>query len=338
MSPPSVTVLVPTYNRAALLGDALQSILQQTFTDFEVVVIDDGSHDATGDVLASFADSRLRALRQTHKGISAAMNAGLRAARGRYIARLDSDDLWQPHLLATLVPVLESRPDVGVVYARADAIEDGRVVPHLQGMPPRFPEDSLRSLVYDDCTCNIALLARRECFDDAGPYDESLLANEDWDMWLRVARQWRFVFIDQVVARIRWHPGNLTGLQSRHLLAVLSSRRVPLDKAFAAPALPPQVAAMRSLAYANVHLFCGLRLWQAGQRRAAMEEFRQLLRSSDRPVVAILRIAWRVVVHPVLDRSPQGRAISGQLARLYRYIGLPFADGATVTGGAGPGD
>lgn len=321
MPTPTVTVLVPTYNRAALLGEALRSILQQTFTDFEVVVVDDGSDDATGDILATFSDPRLRTLRQAHRGISVAMNAGLGAARGRYVARLDSDDLWQPHLLATLVPVLESRPEIGVVYAQADALEDGRVVPHIQGLPLRFPEDSLRSLVYDDCTCNIALLARRECFDRAGPYDDSLMANEDWDMWLRVARHSQFAFVDQVVARIRWHPGNLTGLGSRHLDQVLASRTIPLDKVFAAPDLPPQVVAMRSSAYANVHLFRGLRWWQAGHRRAAIQEFRHLVRLSDRPALAVLRIAWRAVLQPVLERFPQGRSITGYVARLYRHAG-----------------
>jgi len=321
MTTPTVSVLVPTYNRAPLIGDALQSILQQTFTDFEVVVVDDGSTDTTSDVLDTFTDPRVRTLRLTHRGISGTMNAGLRSARGRYIARLDSDDLWQPHLLATLVPVLESRPEIAVVYGQADAIENGCVIPHLQGLPLRFPDDSLRSLVYDDCTCNIALLARRECFDRAGPYDESLIANEDWDMWLRVARHARFLFVDQVVARVRWHPGNLTGLRSAHLPAVLAARTVPLDKVFAAEDLPPQVRAMRAVAYANVHLFCGLRLWHAGARRAAVRQFWQMIRLSDRPAVAVLRIMWRALVQPALERSRSGRRLTRYVATVYRRVG-----------------
>jgi glycosyltransferase involved in cell wall biosynthesis len=270
MNYPMVTVLVPTYNRAAFINDAIHTILAQTFTDFEIVVIDDGSNDETTDVLATFNDSRLRVLRQSHRGISAAMNAGLADARGRYISRLDSDDLWQPELLATLVPVLEAQPDVGVVYAQADALDHGVPVHHLQGLPLRYPDDSLRSLVYDDCTCNIALLARRECFERAGPYDEGLIANEDWDMWLRVARHYRFVFIERVLARIRWHSGNLTGPTSSRLTDVLASRSVPLDKLFASPDLPVEIEAMRSIAYENVSLFRLLRWQQAGDRRAAL--------------------------------------------------------------------
>lgn len=325
MPTPTVTVLVPTYNRAALLGEAIHSILQQTFSDFEIVVIDDGSTDATGSVLAALDDPRVRAIHQDHHGICAALNAGLRAARGKYVARLDSDDLWQPDLLATLVPVLDSRPEVGVAYAQADALDEGVVVPHIQGLPLRFPDDSLLSLVYDDCTCNIALLARRECLELAGPYDETLIANEDWDLWLRVARHCRFACVERVVARIRWHAGNLTGTGSTQLSRVLASRTVPLDKLFANPDLPPQVRAMRSTAYANVHLFGGLRWWQAGNRGAAMKEFRLVLHHSERPVLAALRIAWRVGLVPVLNRWPQGRRLAKRVASTYRRLGAPPA-------------
>ena len=321
MNRPTVTVLVPAYNRAAFVGEALRSIFAQTFADFEVVVIDDGSDDGTSGVLADVSDARLRVLHQAHRGISAAMNAGLAAARGRYIARLDSDDLWQPDLLATLVPVLDAQPDVGVAYARADALDHGVVVPHLQGLPLRFPDDSLRSLVYDDCTCNIALLARCECFERAGPYDETLIANEDWDMWLRVARHFRFAFVDRVVARVRWHEGNLTGLNSARLSEVLGSRTVPLDKLFAQADLPAPVAALRMTAYANVHLFAGLRWWQAGRYRAALGAFRHVLQRSDRPAVTAVRIVWRAGIRPRLDRWRLGRALVAHVAGAYRRLG-----------------
>jgi glycosyltransferase involved in cell wall biosynthesis len=318
---PTVTVLVPTWNRAELIGEAIRSILVQTFTDFEVIVVDDGSTDATADALARLSDSRLRVLHRDHRGISAAMNAGLSLARGRYIARLDSDDVWRPDLLGTLVPLLDSQPEIDVVYAQADALDHGVVVGHLQGMPLRFPDDSLRSLVYDDCTCNVALVARRACLDRAGPYDETLIANEDWDMWLRVARQSRFAFCDQVLARIRWHPGNLTGLESPQLAQVLASRMAPLDKLFAQPDLPESVVALRSTAYANVHLFNGLRWLQAGYHRAALKEFLQVVRHSDRPVLATARVVWRAAIRPPLERWPHGRAVAKRVAAFYRRLG-----------------
>jgi hypothetical protein len=136
-------------------------------------------------------------------------------------------------------------------------------------------------------------VARRECLERAGPYDESLIANEDWDMWLRVARYCRFAFVEEVLARIRWHAGNLTGRRSTQLSQVLTSRTAPLDKLFADPSLPAHVRQLRSTAYANVHLYRGLRYLNAGDRRAASAEFRQVLRNSERPLLALLRIVWR---------------------------------------------
>src|SRR5262249_10455091 len=203
---PAVTVIVPTRNRARYLGEAVGSVLAQTLVDLGLVVVDDGSTDSTRDLVGAIGDPRLRYLYQPPSGIGAALNRGLRSARGRYVARLDSDDVWRPDMLETLVPILESRADVGVAYARGQAMDgDGHRLPNVQGIPERFPGDSLRSLLYDDGTCNVALLARRECFERAGFYDEDLVASEDWDMWLRVARHYRFAFVDKVVTDIRWH-------------------------------------------------------------------------------------------------------------------------------------
>jgi len=111
MNTPKVSVIVPTYNRASLLGTAIESVLAQTFRDLEVVVVDDGSSDATEALVRHYeaADARVRYLAQQHRGISAAMNTGIRASRGQYIARVDSDDQWLPQLLETAVGT--ERPD-----------------------------------------------------------------------------------------------------------------------------------------------------------------------------------------------------------------------------------
>src|SRR5215470_8377417 len=110
MSPPRVTVIIPTFNRVAYLGEAIRSVLTQTSTDFELIVVDDGSTDGTSAMLNSTHDPRLRCQRQSHRGISAAMNAGIRAAQGVYLARLDSDDVWRPEMLQTATALLDARP------------------------------------------------------------------------------------------------------------------------------------------------------------------------------------------------------------------------------------
>ena len=147
---PKLTVIIPTHNRARYLDQAIRSALGQTYGDFELIVVDDGSTDTTVELVGAYRDRRLRYLSQPHRGISAAVNLGIRSARGCYIARLDSDDLWFPDMLATLVPVLDAEPEIGVVYGRGQGIDHaGRRLPHTLGLPERFPGDSLRSLLYD---------------------------------------------------------------------------------------------------------------------------------------------------------------------------------------------
>ena len=182
---PRVSVIMPAYNRERFVGEAVGSVLEQTMGDLELIVVDDGSQDATVRAAGAAGDPRVIVLRQPHAGISAAMNRGLSVARGALIARLDSDDMWLPDMLERTVGTLDSRSDVDVVYGRGRAMdEDGAPLPSIWGDPPRFSDDFFASLLYTDCACNVTVVARRECFVESR-YDESLSTSEDLDMWVR---------------------------------------------------------------------------------------------------------------------------------------------------------
>jgi glycosyltransferase involved in cell wall biosynthesis len=324
-SAPTVTVIIPSYNRSNFLGEAVASVLSQIFEDFELIVVDDGSTDETPELMRAISDPRVRYLPRSHRGISASLNAGLHAARGKYVARLDSDDLWLPDMLSTLVGVLEAKPEIGVAYGSAQEIDAaGLLQPRKLGRAEYFPDDSLRSLIYDDCTCNIALVARSEAMARAGYYDETLIANEDWDMWLRVAQFARFLFVDKVLARFRIHSGNLTGLASAHFAAMLESRTVPLDKLFVSAELSPSIRGMKPFAYENVYLFRAQQWLGKGDRRRALSEFKCAARVSGRPLTTTLRMVWFALVAPMLKRSAPGRYFISALAdsRRRRRSGL----------------
>jgi glycosyltransferase involved in cell wall biosynthesis len=286
---------------------AIESVLAQTFRDFELIVVDDGSTDGTLRALAAVSDPRLRIVRAEHRGISATMNTGMRAARGRYVARLDSDDLWLPELLATQVAALTARPDVGAVYARAQRLEDGKPTPHVLGIAPRLPEDSLRSMLHGDFTCNITVVARRECIERAGLYDESFETSEDWDLWLRVARSCSFVFTDRMLAYFRRHSGNITNPRSPRFRAALEARVRVLDKAFADRDLPAEARALESLAYRNIHTDIGLQLLGARDYRGALSAFGRAIRVGPNWLESIARIAWFVVNWEFLSKRAWGR-------------------------------
>ena len=307
---PLVTVLMPAWNRERFVREAVDSVLAQTFADFELLVIDDGSTDATAAIVAAVVDPRVRCLREPHRGIGAAMNAGLRAARGRYVARLDSDDVWLPELLATQVAILEARPEAGVAYARAQGMEaDGALTAHVWGMAPRWPDDHLRSMLWGDFTCNITTVARRELLERIGGFDETLIAGEDWDLWLRIAKHARFAFTDRVLARFRWHADNLTGPGSTLRDRPLVERFRVLDKFFATPDLPPGLLALRAVAYRNVYVGTGLLRLGRRDHAAALRDFGRALACGTNPITTLGRIGWFVLDWNYLSRRAWGRRL-----------------------------
>jgi glycosyltransferase involved in cell wall biosynthesis len=310
MSARKVSVILPTWNRAPLLGTAIESVIEQSYQDLELIVVDDGSGDDTERVVRRYQDSdaRVRYLRQEHRGISAAMNAGIRAAAGQLIARIDSDDRWLPDLLETEVSVLEARPAIGLVYSRGQWMDqDLNPLATTVGQPPHFPDDTLGSMLWGDATCNITVVARRECFDRAGFFDESLATSEDWDMWLRTAFHYDFVFVDRVLAHVRRHEGSATSAQVPSFAAFLGARRKVLDKFFSRGDLSPRIAAMRSVAYRNLYIYEG-NIWVAFREwKRAMRAFGGAVRAGGNPAGTAARIAWFNLVHPILGRTAAGR-------------------------------
>ncbi len=313
---PVVSVIMPCWNRERFVADAIRSVLAQTLAEFELIVVDDGSTDGSREVVASFSDSRVRCLPREHRGISAAMNAGLAAARGRYIARLDSDDMWLPEMLATQVAVLEARPEIGLVYSRAECTDsECKPLGMSWGYPLRYPAETFRSMVYNDCTCNITVVCRRECFERVGSYDETLETSEDLDMWLRVARHYEFAFTDRVLARVRLHGDSITGGISASRDEQMERRGLVFDKLFATPGLPAEIVAMQGHVYSNLHLSNGL-LWIGhGKIRKALRAFRRAVRVSSSPSYTAARIGWSCVKWHVLPRLPGGRRFSAWMEK-----------------------
>jgi GT2 family glycosyltransferase len=292
---PRVTVVMPAYNRAGLIRESIDSALAQTFDDFELLVVDDGSTDATRDAVRQIRDPRLTLLERPHRGMSAAMNAGVRAARGVYFARLDSDDLWHPEFLAATMGAMEHPPHVGVVYTRASTFaDDPRLLEPDRGLPLTFPGKPFESMLVRD-HASAAALVRVECHQRVGGFDETLRWWEDWDFWLRVSRHYAFRFVDRRLAQVRIHRSNTSYGDG---VAAWATRTRVLDKAFAALAsTDPALERIRALAYRNAHFDAGLHCWQRGSPAAAAHEFQRGVRASGRPVRAGGRLLYLLLLH-----------------------------------------
>ena len=214
-----VSVVIPCYNQAHFLGEAIESALAQTCRPLDVVVVDDGSTDDTFEVAAAY--TAVRCLRQPNGGMSAARNAGLGAARGGYIVFLDADDRLLPGALQAGAATLDAHPEAALVVGRHRRIAaDGAPLPVTPR--PRVERDHYISLVH---RCWIAMPAtvmyRRAALEAAGAFDPALRGAEDYDLYLRLAR--RFPVVDHYaeVAEYRQHPGTFSRNAARMLPATL---------------------------------------------------------------------------------------------------------------------
>jgi glycosyltransferase involved in cell wall biosynthesis len=198
------SVIIPTFNRSTVVGRAIDSVLSQTCRDFEIIVVDDGATDDTEAVLRPYLD-RIRYIRQANRGSAAARNRAIRESQGRYIAFLDSDDLWRPDKLARMEEAISAHPDAGVFYSDYEAVTaDGR--PVRVERCRRIVGDAYAKLLLHCFVLTSTVVCKRECFDACGFFHESLRRAQDWDLWIRMARRFSFVHVRAVLADYTWEP------------------------------------------------------------------------------------------------------------------------------------
>lgn len=205
---PEISVVIPTYDRAALVTQAIDSALAQTFTDREIIVVDDGSKDGTTEAVARYG-GLVRYVRQDNAGEASARNRGVREAKGRWVAFLDSDDLWEPDALATLIAASRARPEAGLVAMKARAIQaDGTRTARIHGKRSPGPSFSTRSLLWGDAGGVLMPMVRRDLLLAEGGFDESLRQATDCDMWLRLSFRTEMIGVDRPLLLCRVHPEN----------------------------------------------------------------------------------------------------------------------------------
>lgn len=217
----SISVVIPAFNRAATIGEALSSVRAQTRQPLETIVVDDASTDGTAEVAAR-EGARVIALR-ANRGAAAARNEGMRAALGDAIAWLDSDDCWEPSHLAVVAGLLDEYPQAAAASAAVRMV-GGRSGIWTGRIPEGPPSMVLREAFRDWLAPTISTVVRRDPLMSVGGYDERERYSEDFDLWLRLARRYRFVASREVTACWRWHSAQLSAQSERQLAAIYKFR------------------------------------------------------------------------------------------------------------------
>ncbi len=206
---PKVSVIVPAYNSMSYLPETLESVLKQTFTDFELIIVDDGSTDQTPQWVSKLTDSRIRLVRQENKGVTVARNTGIAHAEGEYIALLDHDDLWQTSKLDIQVRCLDESPEVGLVHTWMVLVdEQGRSTGRI--MTSNAQANVPKHLLERNAIASSSVMVRRCCFEDVGVFslNRDLYTVEDWEMWIRIASLYPFAVIRKPLMSWRQHANN----------------------------------------------------------------------------------------------------------------------------------
>lgn len=207
---PQVSVILTTYNRADLIGEAIKSVLAQTYRDWELIVMDDGSTDGTGEVVKAFVqkDSRIRHIRQSNRGISAARARSIAFARGEYVAFLDDDDEFMADKLEFQVRFLDAHPEIGMVYSYVDMVDAEKKL--IQKWPSYGFAQNFVELIKDCFIQPNAALVRMECFKKLGTFRSDFRGGDDYEMWLRIAKFYPIAFLPVTVGIYRWHASNMS--------------------------------------------------------------------------------------------------------------------------------
>jgi glycosyltransferase involved in cell wall biosynthesis len=293
-----VSVIIPAYNMARFLPQAVESVLAQSYANWEVQIIDDGSKDNTPEVVQQWGGNpRIRVHRQVNGGLSHARNQGIALTRGNYLALLDADDIWEPNKLALQMPLFREQPKVGVVYSDYSRMD-------AEGKPlPNGPTEMHRgkvsgALLIENFVPASTAVVRRECFERCGGFDVALRTGEDYEMWLRLSAHFEFDFICEPTMRYRtggWQMS--TDYRGRYETAIGVMQRF-LDK-------NPGTVDRAVVRSAWAHTYTGrgnVTLWRARDRAGALRDYLRAL-----SVHPGYWPAWRALLRSFITaRAPSG--------------------------------
>ncbi|HZW03848.1 MAG TPA: glycosyltransferase [Anaerolineaceae bacterium] len=274
LSPPLVSVVIPVFNGQNYLREAIESVFSQTYAPVELIVVDDGSQDATWEIIQSYGE-RLWGIRKENGGVASALNLGFEQAQGEWIAWLSHDDLFLPEKLEQQIHFVTRNPQVGVCYADFEIVDANgghlSVVTAPWFPPAEMPRQFIRNMYINGSTT----LIRRDCWRMAGGFNERLAHTQDFDMWLRMADYTEFGHLPKVVLKSRAHP--LQGswnfeyqLQEEQIIFCETFERLGPERFFpelAALQNSPQRAARAAAALGDL-------LWQSrGWHRFARDQY-----------------------------------------------------------------
>jgi glycosyltransferase involved in cell wall biosynthesis len=301
---PQVSIIIPAYSAERTILETIRSVQQQTFQDFELIIINDGSKDRTVELVESVKDERLKIFSYENGGVCVARNRGISHATGEFIAFLDADDVWTSDKLKLQLAALKQYPEAGVVYSWTyfmDVDEQGDASTFLPSPPYAFAGNVYkRLLVSDFIHSGSNTLVRRQAIESVGGFDPTCAGCADWDYWLRLSAHWSFV----VVPKHQIFYRRAAGCMSSNVEVMRKEALIAMEKAYRAA--PPELQYLKSHTLANLHKYCSSLYLQHSSDCTGIHQAGQDLWS-----------ALRIRPHDLLDRAVQKLLIKFLLKRVF---------------------
>lgn len=212
---PKVSVIMSVFNATPFLAESVSSILNQTYKNFEFIIINDGSTDKTSEILSRFSDPRLKIIHQNNRGFTKSINYCLRLAKGKYIARMDADDISLPERLSRQISFLDSHPDIALCGTYAIAINESGQEIGRYTYPPVNHSDILRLLFRHNPFIHPSVMFRKKVIDQIGPYNEKFPVAQDYELWSRLAPQFKTANLPEFLLRYRILKKSVTRQKNR---------------------------------------------------------------------------------------------------------------------------
>lgn len=315
---PLISIIIPVYNGEKTIRETVQSALNQSFTDFELIVINDGSQDATLDIVSSFSDARVKVFSFTNGGLPVSRNRGISLANGEYISFLDADDLWTPDKLEKQLTVLKTNPQAGVAYSWTDCIDESG----------QFLRQSAYATVRGDVQANLLLanfissgsnvLVRKQALMDIGGFDETLSNCQDWDLWLRLSTRYEFepVKTPQVLYRISPHS------MSRNVLGLEASMQRIVERSFAQA--PANLQHLKPYSLGNCYKYLSFKALQGAQTRPQSFLALRYLWNAVRydPGLLQMRVTWKALFKILLGILLPSRFAKALMEKMHSRFDL----------------
>lgn len=207
-----ISVVIPLYNKQFSIKSTIESVLNQTYRDFEIIVVDDGSTDDSAKVVENISDNRIRLISQSNQGVSAARNCGIKIANNQWIAFLDGDDLWRNNHLEEINKMMHVFPNENVYVTSFEYSDAREMFRHFRKKPIFKIENYFKEALQESLICTDIVIINKVCFDNIGFFDESINRGEDTDLWVRLARNYDIVKSSTITATYRVEAENRTTL------------------------------------------------------------------------------------------------------------------------------